>query len=150
MALLVLQTAGGFTWTSPENVTGYVRAALPDTPAALPTERNSHAAVAIDSDLLILGGESNADLVHEMCMIDTEQQVNLKSLYMAVPQFQSLPCPKHSEVSIADDLMPAFSMSIAVGVRSFLPVCCLAFTCAVLSHLADLTPRVTWPGWSQS
>ncbi len=41
----------------------------------LPTERNSHAAVAIDSDLLVLGGESNAELVQEMCMIDTEKQV---------------------------------------------------------------------------
>ena len=76
-----MQTADGFTWTSPEGVTGYVRAALPDTPAALPTERNSHAAVAIDSDLLILGGESNAELVHEMCMVDTEQQV-IKSLFI--------------------------------------------------------------------
>lgn len=57
-------------------MTGYVRAALPDTEAALPTERNSHAAVAIDSDLLIVGGESNAELVHEMCIIDTEKQVN--------------------------------------------------------------------------
>jgi hypothetical protein len=56
-------------------VTGFVRAALPDSPAALPTERNSHAAVAIDSDLLILGGESNAELVQEMCMIDTQKQV---------------------------------------------------------------------------
>ncbi len=52
-----------------------MRAALPDSPAALPTERNSHAAVAIDSDLLVLGGESNAELVQEMCMIDTEKQV---------------------------------------------------------------------------
>ena len=54
---------------------GFVRAALPDSPAALPTERNSHAAVAIDSDLLVLGGESNAELVQEMCMIDTAKQV---------------------------------------------------------------------------
>ena len=76
-----MQTADGFTWTSPEGVTGYVRAALPDTPAALPTERNSHAAVAVDSDLLILGGESNAELVHEMCMVDTEQQV-IMSLFI--------------------------------------------------------------------
>jgi len=70
-----LQTADGYSWTSPEGVTGFVRAALPDSPAALPTERNSHAAVAIDSDLLVLGGESNAELVQEMCMIDTEKQV---------------------------------------------------------------------------
>ncbi|DBA86689.1 TPA: Dynein alpha chain, flagellar outer arm [Trebouxia sp. C0004] len=69
--------ADGYSWTSPEGVTGFVRAALPDSPAALPTERNSHAAVAIDSDLLILGGESNAELVQEMCMIDTEKQGNL-------------------------------------------------------------------------
>lgn len=75
-----LQTADGFAWTSPEGVTGYVRAALPDTPAALPTERSSHAAVAIDSDLLILGGESNGELVNEMCIIDTEKQVNSNSL----------------------------------------------------------------------
>lgn len=75
MVVLVLQTADGFAWTSPDGVTGYVRAALPDTPAALPTERNSHAAVAVDSDLLILGGESNTELVQEMCIIDTEQQV---------------------------------------------------------------------------
>ena len=69
-------------------MTGYVRAALPDTPAALPTERSSHAAVAIDSDLLILGGESNGELVNEMCVIDTEKQVNNKSLPAAlfVPQ----------------------------------------------------------------
>lgn len=79
MAVLVLQTADGFTWTSPDGVTGYVRAAIPDAPAALPTERNSHAAVAIDSDLLILGGESNTELVQEMCMIDTEQQVTYQS-----------------------------------------------------------------------
>lgn len=75
MAVLVLQTADGFTWTSPDGVTGFVRASLPDAPAALPTERNSHAAVAIDSDLLVLGGESNTELVQEMCIIDTEQQV---------------------------------------------------------------------------
>ena len=75
---LVLQTADGFAWTSPEGITGFVRAASPDTPAALPTERNSHAAVAIDSDLLILGGESNAELVQEMCIIDTEKQVRHK------------------------------------------------------------------------
>ncbi len=70
-----MQTADGYSWTSPEGVTGFLRAALPDSPAALPTERNSHAAVAIDSDLLVLGGESNAELVQEMCMIDTEKQV---------------------------------------------------------------------------
>lgn len=73
---LALQTADGYSWTSPTGVTGFVRAALPDAPAALPTERNSHAAVAIDSDLLILGGESNAELLQEMCMIDTEKQVD--------------------------------------------------------------------------
>lgn len=60
-------------------MTGFVRVASPDTPAALPTERSSHAAVAVDSDLLILGGESNAELVHEMCMIDTQKQVSIKS-----------------------------------------------------------------------
>ena len=73
---MMVQTADGFAWTSPDGVTGFVRAASPDTPAALPTERNSHAAVAIDSDLLILGGESNAELVQELCMIDTEKQVH--------------------------------------------------------------------------
>ena len=62
-------------WTRPEGVTGFVRAALPDAPAALPTERNNHAAVAIDSDLLILGGESNAELLQELCMVDTQSQV---------------------------------------------------------------------------
>ena len=70
-----LQTSDGYSWTTPDNVTGYIRAAQPDGIAALPVERSSHAAVGIDTDLLVLGGESNAELVHELCMIDTEQQV---------------------------------------------------------------------------
>ena len=70
--MLTLQTAEGFTWTSPEGVTGFVRAALPDSPAALPTERNSHAAVAVDRHF------------QEMCMIDTENQVNALQVYFAV------------------------------------------------------------------
>ena len=70
-----LQTADGYSWTTPDNITGFIRAAQPGGPAALPTERKSHAAVGIDTDLLILGGESNGELVQEMCMVDTEQQV---------------------------------------------------------------------------
>ena len=56
-------------------MTGYVRASTPDTPAALPIERNSHAAVAIDSDLLVLWGESNAEMVQEICLVDTDKEV---------------------------------------------------------------------------
>lgn len=92
VAVLVLQTADGFTWTSPEGVTGFVRAALPDAPAALPIERNSHAAVAVDSDLLILGGESNTELVQEMCMIDTEQQVTYQGLFQCMCGFKDTGC----------------------------------------------------------
>ena len=84
-------------------MTGYVRAALPDTEAALPTERNSHAAVAIDSDLLIVGGESNAEMVHEMCIIDTEKQVNylehaasmMGSCFALTPVFRQRQCHLH-------------------------------------------------------
>lgn len=70
-----MQTADGYSWTTPDGMTGYVRASTPDTPAALPLERSSHAAVAIDSDLLVLWGESNAEMVQELCMIDTDKEV---------------------------------------------------------------------------
>ena len=70
-----VQTADGYSWSTPDGVTGYVRASTPDTPAALPLERSSHAAAAIDSDLLVLWGESNAEMVQELCMVDTDQEV---------------------------------------------------------------------------
>ena len=109
VAVLVMQTADGLTWTSPEGVTGYVRAALPDAPAALPTERNSHAAVAIDSDLLILGGESNAELVHEISMVDTEQQVMMSLL---VPSWAVLQHPKKKLIQFVTRCLYA-GMSVA-------------------------------------
>lgn len=152
VAVLVLQTADGFTWTSPDGVTGFVRAALPDAPAALPTERNAHAAVAVDSDLLIVGGESNTELVQEMCMIDTEQQVTSQLNVCVGPKtlwpasvFASCKCYLHMTTS------QMFPSQLPLQTISHLALT----TCGPFSHstarcLPYLTGRVRWPGWSQS
>eukprot|EP00891_Asterochloris_glomerata_P001316 jgi/Astpho2/1316/Aster-06188 len=72
------KAAGGFTWSTPASVEGFVRQSKPDQPAALPVERSAHTAVAIDTDLLIFSGEANGELVDELCMVDTEKRATAK------------------------------------------------------------------------
>ena len=76
-----MQAAGGYTWSTPASVEGFVRQSKPDQPAALPVERSAHTGVAIDTDLLIFSGEANGELLDELCMVDTEKRVSCTLLW---------------------------------------------------------------------
>ena len=99
-----MQAAGGFTWSTPASVEGFVRQSKPDQPAALPVERSAHTAVAIDTDLLIFSGEANGELVDELCMVDTEKRVSCNLLWRAFLLAKPLTClsalPRLSSVQL--------------------------------------------------
>ena len=87
-----MQAAGGYTWSTPTSVEGFVRQSKPDQPAALPVERSAHTAVAIDTDLLTFSGEANGELIDELCMVDTEKRVSCNLLWPGLLSAIRLTC----------------------------------------------------------
>eukprot|EP00877_Chromochloris_zofingiensis_P015255 jgi/Chrzof1/9984/Cz04g22250.t1 len=100
MYWLKKQLNGSWTWGCPNTHTPYVRHTGEEQATPMPVEaRCAHAAVAVDADLYLFGGEHNSKLLQELCMVDTsDKQV---AAWMEPIMKGDVPCARKSAAAAA-------------------------------------------------